>query len=52
MIQALQGDLIDLYCLSDARMARLKLFFPTSHGKPGVDDRRVLSGMIFVNRKG
>ncbi|WP_241503296.1 IS5 family transposase [Komagataeibacter melaceti] len=27
-------------------------FFPKSHGKPRVDDRRVLSGIIFVNRNG
>lgn len=31
-------------------MARLAPFFPRSHGKPRVDDRRVLSGIIFVNR--
>ena len=28
-------------------MARLQPFFPKSHGKPRVDDRRVLSGIIF-----
>jgi transposase len=33
-------------------MARLEPFFPKSHGKPRVDDRRVLSGIIFVNRNG
>ena len=27
-------------------------FFPKSHGKPRVDDRRVLSGIIFINRNG
>tara|TARA_B100000745_G_scaffold289454_1_gene227578 strand:- start:1363 stop:1674 length:312 start_codon:yes stop_codon:yes gene_type:complete len=42
----------DLYWLTDAQMARLKPFFPKSHGKPRVDDRRVLSGIIFVNRNG
>jgi transposase len=26
--------------------------FPKSHGKPRVDDRRVLSGIIFINRNG
>jgi len=26
--------------------------FSKSHGKPRVDDRRVLSGIIFVNRNG
>jgi len=25
---------------------------PKSHGKPRVDDRRVLSGIIFINRNG
>lgn len=33
-------------------MARLRPFFPKPHGKPRVDDRRVLSGMIFVNPNG
>lgn len=33
-------------------MARLKPYFPKSHGKPRVDDRRVLSGIIFINRNG
>src|SRR5690606_26103235 len=36
----------------DAQMARLEPFFPKSHGKPRVDDRRVLSGIIFINRNG
>lgn len=42
----------DLYWLTDAQMARPEPFFPKSHGKPGVDDKRVLSGMIFINRNG
>ena len=42
----------NLYWLSDAQMERLKPFLPTSHGKPRVDDRRVLSGIIFINRNG
>jgi transposase len=33
-------------------MARLRPYFPKSHGKPRVDDRRVLSGIVFVNRNG
>ncbi|WP_369423561.1 transposase [Acetobacter nitrogenifigens] len=42
----------DLYWLTGEQMDRLRPFFPKSHGKPRVDDRRVLSGIIFVNRKG
>ncbi len=42
----------NLYWLTDAQMERLKPFFPKSHGKPRVDDRRVLSGIIFINRNG
>ena len=38
----------DLFWLTDAQMARLEPFFPKSHGKPRVDDRRVLSGIIFI----
>ena len=33
-------------------MARLEPCFLKSHGKPRVDDRRVLSGIVFVNRNG
>lgn len=36
--------------LSDEQMARLQPYFPKSHGRKRVDDRRVLSGIIFVNR--
>lgn len=28
------------------------LIFPKSNGKSRLDDRRVLSGIIFINRKG
>ncbi len=42
----------ELYWLTDEQMARLQRFFPRSHGRPRVDDRRVLSGIIFVNRNG
>ena len=42
----------DLFWLTDAQMARLAPFFPKSHGKPRVDDRRVLSGIIFIIRNG
>lgn len=42
----------DLFWLSDAQMAKLEPFFPKSHGKPRVDDTRVLSGIIFINRNG
>ena len=42
----------DLYWLTDEQMARLKPFFPLSHGVARVDDMRVLSGIIFINRNG
>ena len=42
----------DLFWLTDGQMARLAPFFPKSHGKPRVDDKRVLSGIIFINRNG
>ena len=42
----------NLYWLTDEQMARLKPFFLKSHGVPRVDDRRVLSGIIFINRNG
>jgi transposase len=42
-------ELSDLYWLADEQMERLEPYFPKSR-KPRVDDRRVLSGIIFVNR--
>jgi transposase len=42
----------NLFWLTEAQMARLQPYFPKSHGKPRVDDRRVLSGIIFINRNG
>jgi len=55
MIQDRQifGDVMsNLYWLSDEEMGRLVPYFPESRGKPRVDDRRVLSGIIFINRNG
>lgn len=40
------------FWLTDEQMRRLRPFFPKSHCKPRVDDRRVLSGIIFLNRNG
>ena len=42
----------DLFRLSDAQIARLHRYLPKSHGKPRVDDRPFLSGIIFINRDG
>ena len=42
----------NLFWLTEAQMARLRPYFPKSHGRPRVDDRRVLSGIIFINRNG
>ena len=42
----------NLFWLTEAQMARLEPFFPKSHGEPRVDDRRLLSGIIFINRNG
>lgn len=54
MIQVSQiwGTMSNLYWLSEDQMARLRPYFPKSHGVPRVDDRRVLSGIIFINRNG
>ena len=42
----------DLFWLSKAQMRRIEPYFPLSHGVPRVDDRRVVSGIIFVIRNG
>jgi transposase len=40
------------FWLSRAQMKKLKPHFPLSHGVRRVDDRRVLSGIIYVIRNG
>ena len=42
----------DLIWLSRAQMRRIEPHFPLSHGVPRVDDRRVISGIVFVIRNG
>jgi putative transposase len=42
----------EMILLSETQMARISPFFPLSQGIPRVDDRRVISGIIFVIRNG
>ena len=42
----------DMIWLSEAQMRRIEPYFPLSHEVPRVDDRRVISGIIFVIRNG
>ena len=42
----------DLLWLSAAQMRRIKPCFPLSHGVARVDDRRIVSGIIFVIKNG
>ncbi|WP_150005777.1 IS5 family transposase [Iodidimonas muriae] len=40
------------FLLSKAQMRRIEPFFPLSHGIPRVDDRRVVSGIVYVIKHG
>jgi transposase len=42
----------ELFLLSKAQIALISPHFPLSHGVPRVDDRRVVSGIIYVIRNG
>jgi transposase len=42
----------DLFLLSVAQMRRIEPYFPLSHGIARVDDRKVISGIIFIIRSG
>ena len=42
----------DLYWLSDAQLELIQPYFPPSRGVPRVDDLRVISGIIFVLKRG
>ena len=41
-----------LFYLSESQMERISPFFPRSHGIPRVDDRRVVSGILYVIKHG
>lgn len=41
-----------VYWLSKAQLLKMKPYFPVSHGVKRVDDRRVISGIIYVIRNG
>ncbi|WP_420797086.1 IS5 family transposase [Altericroceibacterium spongiae] len=40
------------FLLSRAQMRRIEPFFPLSHGVPRVDDRRIVSGIVYVIKHG
>ena len=42
----------DVFTLSERQMEQIEPFFPLAHGVPRVDDRRVLSGIVYVIRNG
>ena len=42
----------DLFLLSEEQLNRIKPYFPYPHGKPRVDDLRVISGIIHVLKRG
>jgi transposase len=41
-----------LFYLSPGQITRIKPYFPLSHGVPRVDDRRIVSGIIYVIKHG
>jgi len=42
----------DHYWLTETQFERIRPYFPRSHGKPRVDDRRVIGGIVHVIRNG
>ena len=50
--RARTGVTSNLFWLTDEQMERSRPFVPKSRGKPRVNDRHTLSGMIFSNRNG
>jgi putative transposase len=42
----------DLFLLSQAQMRRIEGYFPLSHGIARVDDRRIVSAIVFVIKNG
>jgi len=44
--------MVGLFLLSERQMARIAPHFPLAHGVPRVDDRRVVSGIVYVIKHG
>jgi transposase len=42
----------DLFLLSPGQMRRIERYFPLSHGIARVDDRRIVSAIVFVIKNG
>jgi putative transposase len=42
----------DVFMLSRTQMSRMVPYFPTPHGVKRVDDRRVISGILYVIKNG
>jgi putative transposase len=42
----------DLFLLSCDQMSKIEPYFPKSHGVARVDDRRVISGIVYVLKHG
>ena len=42
----------DLYWLSEEQLEPIKPYFPPSRGVPRIDDLRVISGIVFVIKRG
>jgi putative transposase len=42
----------DLFLLSRVQMRRIERYFPRSHGIARVDDRRIVSAIVFVIKNG
>ncbi len=42
----------DLFLLSERQLAWISPDFPLSHGVPGVDDWRVVSGIVYIVEEG
>ena len=40
------------FLLSERQMARISPYFPLPHGVTRVDDRRIVSGIVYVIKNG
>lgn len=52
MVSEKKAVMVDLFLLSERQMSRISPFFPLAHGVPRVDDRGVISGIVYVIRNG
>ena len=47
-----EGNITDHFWLNEEKLKWIEPYFPLSYGEPGIEDRKVVGGIIHVIRNG